>query len=208
MQILVINSSAGGRESASRELVNEVVSSLHNVNLGATVTFRDLVSDPVPHLNDQTLNGVRGTSETEPEHEARKLSDLLVSELRAADVIVMGVPMYNFSIPSALKAWIDHVVRAGETFRYSETGPKGLLTGKKVIVAESSGGKYSEGHHRANDFQEPYLRAILKFIGLEDVRFVRAEKTALGKDERDKAIAAAKVKLHHVAGNLFEPPRS
>jgi len=202
MHILVINSSAGGDESVSRELVDEVVTGFRAANLEATVRERDLASEPIPHLTTDTLKGVRGTPETEREIATRALSDDLVAELRAADIIVLGAPMYNFSVPSALKAWIDHIVRAGETFRYSETGPVGLLVGKKTIVIEASGGLYSEGPRQANDFQHPYLKVILDFIGLTDVRFVRAEKTAMGSEEREAAIARARAEVRGVTEDL------
>jgi FMN-dependent NADH-azoreductase len=103
--------------------------------------------------------------------------------------------MYNFSIPTGLRAWFDYVLRAGETFSYSETGPKGLLTGKQVMVIESRGGLYSEGPAQAIDFQEPYLRTLLGFIGLSDVTFIRAEKIGFGPDAREAALAAAKARI-------------
>ena len=158
----------------------------------------------MPHLTEATLAGVRGEPATDAEHAARALSDALIAELRAADTIVIGAPMYNFSVATGLRSWFDHVLRAGETFSYSEAGPKGLLGGKRVIVIESRGGLYSEGPAQAIDFQEPYLRHLLGFIGLTDVTFVRAEKIGYGPEARAAAIAAATASLKATAGALAQ----
>lgn len=128
------------------------------------------------HLTTATLAGVRGIASSAAEHQARALSDQLIAELRAADTIVIGAPMYNFSVPTGLRAWFDHILRAGETFSYSEAGPQGLIEGRRAIVVESRGGLYSEGPAQAADFQEPYLRFLLGFIGITDVTFIHAEK--------------------------------
>src|SRR5262249_45895007 len=125
--VLVINSSAAREGSVSRTLVEETVARLLEGNPEAQVVRRDLGTSPVPHLTVDTLSGVRGQPATAAENAARKLSDELIAELRAADTIVIGAPMYNFSVPTSLRAWFDHVLRAGETFSYSEAGPKGLL---------------------------------------------------------------------------------
>ncbi|RZK84469.1 MAG: FMN-dependent NADH-azoreductase, partial [Methylobacterium sp.] len=155
---------------------------------------------PVPHLSPETVAGVRSQATTPAEQVARALSDELIAELRAADTIVIGAPMYNFSIPTTLRSWFDHVLRAGETFSYSEAGPKGLLSGKKVIVVESRGGLYSEGPAQAIDFQEPYLRQLLGFIGLaDDLTFIRAEKIGFGPDARDQALADSRAELAKLA---------
>ena len=174
--LLVINSSAAREESVSRVLVEAAAARLLEANPDATVTRRDLGANPVPHLAVHTLAGVRGTPTTAAEHAARSLSDELIAELRAADTIVIGAPMYNFGVTTSLRSWFDHVLRAGETFSYSAAGPKGLLTGKRVIVVETRGGLYSEGPAQALDFQEPYLRHLLGFVGITDVTFVRAVK--------------------------------
>src|SRR6185295_9220316 len=130
-----------------------------------------------------------------PKKEARKLSDELIAELRAADTIVIGAPMYNFGVTTGLRGWFDYVLRAGETFSYSSAGPKGLLEGKRVIVIESRGGLYSEGPAKVVDFQEPYLRHLLGFIGLTDVTFVRAEKIGYGPEARDASLTQAKLDI-------------
>ena len=147
---------------------------------------------------------MRGEPATQEELAARALSDTLIAELRAADTIVIGAPMYNFSVATGLRAWFDHVLRAGETFSYSEAGPKGLLGGKRVIVVESRGGLYSEGPAQAVDFQEPYLRHLLGFIGLTDVSFVHAEKIGYGPEARAEAIAAATAALRRVAEGVAQ----
>jgi FMN-dependent NADH-azoreductase len=196
--ILVIDSSVSGDASVSKTLVRETVAAL-TADRPARVIYRDLGREPVPHLTEGSVAGVRGQPASDAEHTARTLSDELIAELRAADTIVIGAPMYNFSIPTGLRAWLDHVLRAGETFSYSEAGPKGLLDGKRVIVVESRGGFYSEGPAQAFDFQEPYLRHLLGFIGLTDVAFVRAERIGYSPEARIEAIAAATAMLRQTA---------
>ncbi|MDO9431152.1 MAG: FMN-dependent NADH-azoreductase [Phenylobacterium sp.] len=194
--ILVLNSSVSGEASVSRLLVADAVTELTQRDPSAKLVFRDLAANPIPHLTPQTVAGVRAQATTPAEQAARALSDELIAELRTADTIVIGAPMYNFSIPTTLRSWFDHVLRAGETFSYSEAGPKGLLEGKKVIVVESRGGLYSEGPGQAIDFQEPYLRQLLGFIGLaDDLTFIRAEKIGYGPDARDQALADSRAEL-------------
>jgi len=201
--ILVLNSSVSGDTSVSRILVEEAVLRLLEAKPGATVVHRNLGAEPIPHLTTTNLAGVRGVPATDAELAARALSDQLIAELRAADTIVIGAPMYNFSIPTGLRAWFDYVLRAGETFSYSETGPRGLLGGKRVIVIESRGGLYSEGPAQAIDFQEPYLRHLPGFMGLADVAFIHAEKIGFGPDAREAALIGAKAKISVVSGPGF-----
>jgi len=196
--LLVINSSAAGRDSVSRVLVADAVSKLLEADPAVHVTHRDLGENPPPHLLSQTLNGVRGTATTDTEFAARRLSDELIGELKAADTVVIGAPMYNFSVPTTLRAWFDHVLRAGVTFKYVDGAVRGLLGGKRVIVIESRGGLYSEGPAQAIDFQEPYLRHLLGFIGITDVTFVRAEKIGYGPEARTAAIEGAKAQISGV----------
>jgi FMN-dependent NADH-azoreductase len=193
--VLVINSSAAREGSVSRILVEEAVARILEANPFATVVRRDLGETPVPHLTVSTLDGVRGTPSTNLERDARALSDELLAELRAADTIVIGAPMYNFGVATALRSWFDYVLRAGESFSYSSGGPKGLLTGKRAIVIESRGGLYSEGPASAIDFQEPYLRHLLGFMGITDVTFVHAEKIGFGPDARAAALSQAKARI-------------
>lgn len=197
--ILVLNSSVLGEQSVSRLLVDEAVHRLLEGNPGATVVNRDLGTAPNPHLTPATVAGIRGTPTTEAELAARALSDDLIAELQAADTLVIGAPMYNFSIATGLKAWFDHVLRPGKTFSYSEAGPQGLITGKRIIVIVSRGGHYSNGPAQAMDFQEPYLRTLFRFIGLNHVTFVRAEKLGFGPEAREAAVAAAKQHLVEAA---------
>lgn len=162
------------------------------------VIVRDLAKSPFPHLNGLTI----GAFYTPPEQrnatlsEAIKLSDQAVDELFAADVIVIGAPMYNFGIPSSLKAWIDHIVRSGRTFRYGPSGPMGLVPSeKKVIIVSARGGVYSDGPTKALDYQETYLRAILGLIGLTNISFVRAEGVAMGTDGANTAMQSAEAQV-------------
>jgi FMN-dependent NADH-azoreductase len=199
--LLVINSSAAGEASVSRALVAKVVAGLV-AQSQSTVVERDLAAQPVPHLGADTLAGF-GTPSTAAQIEARRLSDELVAELFAADTVVIGAPMYNFGITSTLKAWFDHVLRAGVTFRYTETGPEGLLAGRKAIVVLSRGGVYGEGAAQAMDSQEPHLRTLLGFVGITDVTFVRAEGLAMGHDPRAESIARAHAAVAELVGQDF-----
>jgi FMN-dependent NADH-azoreductase len=193
--LLVINTSAARDGSVSRTLVEETVAKLQEAHPFANVVRRDLGANPVPHLSVETLAGIRGTPATPEESRARALSDELIAELRGADTVVIGAPMYNFGVTTSLRAWFDHVLRAGETFSYSEAGPKGLLPGKRVIVIESRGGLYSDGPAKAIDFQEPYLRHLLGFMGVTDVTFIHAEKLGFGPEARSAALAHASARI-------------
>lgn len=197
--VLVLTSSALGDASVSSQLVRETLSALHVREPGLRVTTRDLGSSPIPHLTLDAASALRGAAPAnEQQAAARALSDELVAELRAADTIIIGSPMYNFGMASTLKAWFDHVLRAGITFRYTEDGPVGLLQGKRAIVIESRGGLYSEGPTQALDSQEPHLRNLLGFMGIDDLTFVRAEKLAFGPESREQAVAAARARLGEI----------
>jgi FMN-dependent NADH-azoreductase len=190
-KILVLNSSVSGALSVSDQLVEAAVKQLVRTHPEAQVVRRDLARDPLPHLTPATVQGVRSTPATPAEHAAHELANTLVAELQSASVVVIGAPMYNFSVPTTLRAWFDHVVRPGVTFTYAGGTPKGLVDDKPVIVIESRGGLYSEGPAMSIDFQEPYVRHLLGFIGLTDVRFVRAEKIGYGPEARAASIEAA-----------------
>ena len=199
--LLVLNSSLSGAASVSKQLVGDIVSGLRAQDPSLQIVERDLGENPVPHLTGEALGGLgAATPATPAQAEAQALSDALVAELKAADTIVIGAPMYNFGIPTVLKAWFDYVLRAGVTFRYTEAGSQGLLTGKRAIVVESRGGFYSEGPGQALDAQEPHLRALLGFIGITDVTFIRAERLAISPDSRVEAIGAAKVAAATLTG--------
>ncbi|HEX6102132.1 MAG TPA: FMN-dependent NADH-azoreductase [Alphaproteobacteria bacterium] len=198
--VLVLNSSATGEASVSRLLVQEAVERLTDEDPDLRVVTRDLGANPVPHLTLDSATALRGgTPANDAQAAALALSGELISELKAADVVVIGAPMYNFGIPSTLKAWFDYVLRAGQTFRYTEAGPEGLVTGKRAIVVESRGGLYSQGPAQVMDSQEPHLRTLLGFIGITDVAFVRAEKLGFGPEARDEAVGAAQAELARLA---------
>lgn len=191
--ILHITSSINGSDSLSGSLSQSVVDKLLVEFPGASVTTRDLIGAEVPHLNAATFDAFR-TAEANTAS-SLDLSNRLVKEVFEADAIVIGVPLYNFGVPSVLKAWIDHVARAGVTFKYSENGVEGLVKGKKAYLAITSGGIYSEGPMKAFDFSEPYLRAVLGFIGVTDVTTFRIEGIALpevGSAQIEKGFSSVK----------------
>ena len=192
--ILLLESSSNLASSVSRDLSESYVKDYKAAHPDTTVTERDLVASPIPHLGVDLLGGMFGKPEalSDAQKSALALSDSLVDEVMAASLIVIGVPMYNFSIPSALKAWIDHVIRAGRTFHYTAEGPKGLVAGKKAVLFLASGGVYSDGPYKPYDFQVTYLRAILGFIGITDVTVVRAEGLSMGPESATKAVADAR----------------
>lgn len=198
--LLVINSSAAGAASVSKQLIDETVARLRAADPALVVVERDLGANPVPHLTIDSTAAIRGAEPAnDAQRAAKALSDSLVAELKAADTLIIGAPMYNFGIPSTLKSWFDHVLRAGVTFKYGESGPVGLLEGKRAIVVESRGGLYSSGPTQSLDSQEPHLRTMLGFIGIKDVTFVRAEKLGYGPEAREQAINDAKAELARVA---------
>ncbi|HEX2113427.1 MAG TPA: NAD(P)H-dependent oxidoreductase [Alphaproteobacteria bacterium] len=203
--LLVVTSSLFGEASQSRQMARELVGSLLRSNPALRVVERDLTPASMPHLSGDTLTAVMTPAEkrTPTQHKAAAFADALIAEVEAADMIVLAAPMYNFSIPSTLKAWLDHIARSGRTFRYTAAGPEGLLKGKKVYVVTGRGGVYSgESPARALDFQEPYLRAMLSFLGLTDVSFVHVEGLNISKEQAEngrvrarQAIAALMPKL-------------
>jgi FMN-dependent NADH-azoreductase len=176
-KILHIISSPRGAASLSIQLGNAIIAKIKESYPGSTVVEKDLANKPFPHLEEAQLTSFFTPAESRtPEHEAAiKHSDEAIQEIRDADIIVIGAPLYNFQIPSTLKAWIDHIARAGVTFKYDENGPEGLIKGKKVYVAITSGGIYTEGPMKAIDFIEPYLRTTLSFLGMADISFFRIE---------------------------------
>jgi FMN-dependent NADH-azoreductase len=175
--ILIIDSAATGAASVSRKLTRELADTLQRRDPAARIVRRDIGAAPIPHLTEETVPAIRaGLVESDTARRALELSNELVAELKDSDLIVIGAPMYNFGMPSTLKAWFDHVLRAGITFRYSEAGPEGLVKGKKAIVVETRAGLYSEGPAAVMDSQEPHLRTLLGFMGVTDVTFVRAPK--------------------------------
>jgi FMN-dependent NADH-azoreductase len=196
MNILHISSSARGSESYSNRVAASVVDELRARNPQAAVVARDLVREPLPHLTEDFVVATRSPDgpQTEAQRELLAVSDRLVDELLAADVVVIATPMINFTIPSNLKTWIDYVARAGRTFSYSAAGPKGLVTGKHVIVVAARGGVYAG--NAALDFQVPYLKSVLAFLGMTDVAVMEVEGTAFGPEVAEKAVEAAATKMH------------
>ena len=204
MQVLHLDSSILGDASASRTLSAALVAAIQRRHPLARVVYRDLVEERIPHLDGATAAGFRPSAidrfdaATLAEH-AR--SETLVSEFVASELIVIGAPMYNFSVATQLKAWIDRVTQPGRTFKYTEHGPVGLAGGKTVLVASTRGGMYSEGPAAAMDFQEAYLQAMFGFMGIGDVRIVRAERLTRGDEIRAAALQAA----HEAIGRTFDP---
>jgi FMN-dependent NADH-azoreductase len=190
MKILQINSSARAEGSHSTRLANALVERLRAAQPQATLSVRDLGRTPHPMLDEAALQALFSPAEQRtPEQAARvALDDALIAEIQAADVVVLGVPMYNFGVPSQLKNWIDAISRVQVTFRYTDKGPEGLLTGKKVYVALTRGGLY---RNTPNDSQTPYLKTFLGFLGMTDVQFVYAEGLAMGPEAEQNALASA-----------------
>jgi FMN-dependent NADH-azoreductase len=203
MTLLHIDASPLGDASISRQLTSSIVAALRSADPSLDVTYRDLAVAPPDHLSNELLQVVKlGAREnlTDRQKEEVSLTDTLVEELLAADVVVIGAPMYNFSIPTQLKAWIDRIAQPGRTFRYTERGPVGLAGGKKVIIASSRGGIYAgTPAEAALDHQEAFLRAFLGFIGVTDVTIIRAEGVAYGPDARAKALADAQEQIDALA---------
>ncbi len=176
-KILKIVSSPRGENSVSIKLADAVVDKILTVNPGSIVVTRNLANKPFPHLEEAQLTAFFTPAEnlSADNKEAIKHSNDAIKELMDADIIVIGVPMYNFGIPSTLKAWIDHIARAGITFKYSAAGAEGLVKNKRAYLAITSGAVYSEGFMKSYDFTESYLRSVLGFIGITDINVVRAE---------------------------------
>ena len=203
MKLLHIDSSITGGASASRQVSAAIVAALAQTHPGLEIVSRDLDADPIPHLDFARLASVR---QSPPDAPAPTTADTeangaILQQFLDADAVVIGAPMYNFTVPSQLKAWLDRILVPGKTFSYSESGPVGLAGDKRVIVATARGGAYQPGQPNALfDFQEPYLRAVFAFIGVEDVEFVRAEGLALGPEPRQAAIEAALGRAEALAG--------
>lgn len=200
--LLQIKSSMFSANGQSSQLADQFVAAWRAGKPDGKLVARDLGVEPVPHLTAQRFGSfLAKPDERDAQQQAVvDFSDGLIDELRRADVIVLGLPMYNFGIPSALKAYFDHIARAGVTFRYTENGPVGLLTGKKVYVFAARGGKYVG---TPLDTQTAYVRDFLRFIGMDDVEFIYAEGLNMGEDSKQAALADA----HAVIRNLVEPQR-
>jgi FMN-dependent NADH-azoreductase len=197
MKILQINSSARSEGSQSTRLANTIVERLKASQPATELTVRDLAANPQPALDEAALGALFTPAEQRTaEQNARvALDDVLIAEVQAADVLVLGVPMYNFGITTQLKNWIDAIARAKVTFQYTANGPEGLLKGKKVYIALTRGGVYRDTHA---DSQVPYLKMVLGFLGMTDIEFVYAEGMAMGPEAEQKAIASALQQIEDV----------
>jgi FMN-dependent NADH-azoreductase len=195
--ILQLNTSLFGEQGQSSRLAAEFARTLAE-STGRELKVRDLAANPVPHLTAERITafGTPASERTLDQQRHVAESDALVDELRAADVLVLGLPMYNFGVPSTLKAYFDHVARAGVTFRYTAEGPLGLLTGKKAFVFATRGGQHAGTE---TDLQTAYVRLFLGFIGIRDVEFIYAEGLALGEQQRERALAAAAERINRLA---------
>lgn len=195
--LLQLNSSLFGDHGQSSKLADHFVSEWRAQNPGATVLYRDLARTPVPHLTAERFQAFTAKPEerTPDQQEIVDGSDALIAELVRADAVVIAAPMYNFNIPSTLKAYFDHVARAGITFKYTDKGPVGLLTGKRAFVFSTRGGV----HAGPGDNQTAYVRQFLAFIGITDVEFVLAEGMALGEQPRNAALAKARLVIARLA---------
>jgi len=204
MSMLHVDSSVLGANSASRQLTAEIVAQWRAAHPDTTVEYLDLAADAPSHFGPDAL-GIKVGQPAEPTEAQRRenaVSERLVSQFLAADVVVIGAPLYNFSIPTQLKAWIDRLAQAGRTFKYTEKGPVGLAGGKTVIVASTRGGMYSTTEAgQAAEHQESYLKVIFGFFGITDVRFVRAEGLAMGDEARKAALDGARAQIGAAAGD-------
>jgi FMN-dependent NADH-azoreductase len=196
MKILQIKSSVFSGNGQSSRLADQFVSGLLEQHSRAEVVERDLAAEPVPHFDGARAAAFFAKPEERSADQKAVIaySDVLIKELRDADVLVLGLPMYNFGVPSQLKAWFDHLARAGETFKYTDKGAVGLVTGKQAYVFAARGGVYGEGHS-----QTQFVREFLGFIGITDVTFVYAEGLAIGPESRNKSVSAAETEARRLA---------
>ncbi len=194
MKILQVNSSARAEGSHSTKLANALVERLSATQPQAVVTVRDLGRTPHPMLDETALQALFTPAEQRTSEQAARvaLDDALIAEIQSADVVVLGVPMYNFGVPAQLKSWIDAISRAQVTFRYTEQGPEGLLKGKKVYVVLTRGGLY---RNTPTDTQTPYLKTLFGFLGMTDVQFMYAEGLAMGPEAEQAALASAQQQI-------------
>src|SRR5216683_1648556 len=198
--LLQINTSIFSDGGQSSRLAERFVAAWRESNPGGTLIVRDFAKEPVPHIDAGRFGAflAKPAERTSEQQVVVDYSDALIDELKRADVIVLGLPMYNFGVPSALKAYFDHVARVGETFKYTEKGPVGLLTGKKVYVFAARGGTYAG---TPNDTQTPFIRTFLSFLGMSDIEFVYAEGLAISEARKQQSLARAQA----VIDALVEP---
>jgi FMN-dependent NADH-azoreductase len=194
-KLLFVSSSLAGPGSKSGQIAREFIAAWRGKHPHTEILERDLGANPIPHLTGERFGAVFTPEEKRSQEQRATVAgiDALIEEVEAADVIVITAPMYNFTISSTLKAWIDHITRAGRTFRYTAEGPQGLLKNKRVFVVTGRGGIYSgESPMKSYDFQEPYLRTILGFLGLDDITFIHVEGQQIGPDAAAQGLARAR----------------
>lgn len=201
MSSILLLTSSPRAESLSTTIAADLASKIQAQQPGSVVVRRDLAANPLPHIDDLFTAAIRKPADarTAQEAEAVKTSDKLVDELLAADTVVIGTGLINFGIYSSLKTWIDNVARAGRTFSYTENGPVGLATGKKVYVVLASGGVYSQGPAAPMNHAVPYLNSVLGFLGISDIETIYVEGLAFGPEAAEKAIGAAKARAEEIA---------
>lgn len=206
--ILLVTSSPRGDASQSTRVANELAGKLQSALPGSTLTVRDLVKNPLPHIEPDYTSGIYTPAESRTPQQAKLVgvSDVAVDELLAADHIILATGFINFSISSTLKSWIDHISRNGRTFAYGPNGPQGLVKGKKVYVVLASGGVYSEGPAAVMDFAVPYLKGVLAFNGMTDVEIVRVEGIGMGEDAVKAAIEKADKQIDTIVKQVSEKP--
>ncbi|MFN3164337.1 MAG: FMN-dependent NADH-azoreductase [Pseudohongiellaceae bacterium] len=197
---LRLTTSILGENSVSTHLLDKLETQLRAQGDDLTVTHRDFSVEPIPHFDSDWLGAVMTPESERTDEQQRKadFSDRLISELRDADVLMIGLPMYNFTVPSMLKAWNDHVARAGNTFEYTAAGPQGLLADKPVFLVSAMGGIHKEGE---SDFLRPYMKQFLGLLGITDIRFITASGLNLGEEPRATAIAAAEAEINNAVSS-------
>lgn len=201
MSSILLLTSSPRADSLSTKIATELAEKIKANNPGKTLVHRDLAADNLPHIDGPFTAAIRTPADarTPEQQELVKVSDELVDELLAADTLVIGTGLINFNIYSSLKTWIDNIARAGRTFTYTETGPKGLAGGKKAYIVLASGGVYSEGPAAPLNHAVPYLKSVLAFIGITDVETVYIEGVAFGPEAAEKAIGAAQARASELA---------
>lgn len=201
MSILLVTSSPRGAASHSTHIATDLAQKLLAADPSNTLVVRDLVTNPLPHIDPDYSTGIYTPAESRTPRQAEVVgvSDAVLDELFAADTIILATGFINFNISSTLKSWVDHVARSGKTFSYGEGGPKGLVTGKKVYIVLASGGIYSEGAAVQMDHAIPYLRNVLGFLGMTDVDVIRVEGVGMGGDAVTAALAKATAKVDAIA---------
>ncbi|RWM26223.1 FMN-dependent NADH-azoreductase [Mesorhizobium sp.] len=201
MSILLVTSSPRGAASHSTRVATDLAQKLVAADPSNTLVVRDLVANPLPHIDPDYATGIYTPAEARTPRQAEVVgvSDAVLDELFAADTVILATGFINFNISSTLKSWVDHVARSGKTFAYGENGPKGLVSGKKVYIVLASGGIYSEGAAVQMDHAIPYLRSVLAFLGMTDVEVIRVEGVGMGADAVTAALAKATAKVDTIA---------